>query len=264
MKARKPMPARSSLAVPGPVVSAAETPPVADAALLALRTELDGIDSQLLALVEQRQGVASRIGGLKQAAAPGLKLRPDREAAVLRRVTQSVAEPNRRFAQALWREIMGAGLAAQGPLEVAVWAGARRDAGVLARARFGGSADYRDVATPADALAAADADGVAVLALDPDTAWWEDLPERSDLWIFEALGRRGAADPAVLMVGRLAPGLLARGVSYRVSAGGDSGWDGRAERLISAGRGRRLYAVQDNGQGPLDRAHGLVGAAPLV
>jgi chorismate mutase len=263
MKARKPMSARSSLAVPGPAVATPEIAPVSDAALLALRAELDGIDSQLLALIEQRQGVAARIGALKQAAASGLKLRPDREAAVLRRVAESVAEPNRRFAQALWREIMGAGLVAQGPLEVTVWAGARRDAGVLARGRFGGVADYRDVATPADALAAADADGVAVLALDPDTAWWEDLPERSDLWIFEALGRRGAADPAVLMVGRLAPGLLARGVSYRVSAGGDSGWDGRAEKLISAGRGRRLYAVLDNGEGPLDRAHGLVGAAPL-
>jgi chorismate mutase len=231
MKARKPMSARSSLAVPGPAVATPPTAPVADEALQALRAELDDIDSQLLTLIEQRQGVAARIGGLKQAAAPGLKLRPDREAAVLRRVAGAVAEPNQRFAQALWREIMGAGLVAQGPLEVAVWAGARRDA--------------------------------AVLALDPDTAWWEDLPERSDLWIFEALGRRGAADPAVLMIGRLAPGLLARGVSYRVSAGGDSGWDGRAEKLISAGRGRRLYAVLDPGEDPLDRAHGLVGAAPL-
>jgi chorismate mutase len=244
------------------VVTQAKTDPAK--ALAALRLELDTLDADLLGLIERRQGMTRRIGALKDAAGGGLKLRPDREAEVVRKVLERAAPENRRFALALWREVMSAGLSSQGQVEVAVWSGARRDAAVLARTRFGGSADYRDVSSHAEALAAADADGVAVLALDPDVSWWEDLPERTDLWVFDALGRRGPADPAVLVVGRLAPSVLARGVSYRVSSGGDSGWERRPERLISAGRGRRLYAVSDAGAGDLDRAHGIVGSAALI
>jgi chorismate mutase/prephenate dehydratase len=232
--------------------------------LQSLRGELDVIDTELLALIARRQGVARRIGEAKGAAAPGLKLRPDRETEVLRRVDARAAPENRRCVEALWREVMSAGLSVQGQVEVAVWSGARRDAPALARGRFGGSADYRQVATPAEALAAAEQHGVAVLALDPDTAWWAELPEREDLWVFDALGRRGPTDPAVLAVGRLDAGVLARGVSYRVSVGGDSGGEGRAERLIAVGQGRRLYAVADHGRGVLDRARGVIGCAPQI
>lgn len=260
MKALLPMSSPTSLAKPA--LAASDMTPAPD--LAALRAELDGLDAELLALVERRQTVAGRIGGLKQATGAGLKLRPDREAAVLRGVLARAAPAHHRFVLAMWREVMSAGLSAQGQVEVAIWSGARRDAAVLARARFGGSAEYRDAATPEEALACADADGVALLALDPDTAWWEHLRERTDLWIFEALGRRGAADPAVLAVGRLDPGVLAQGVSYRISAGGGSGWEGRPERLISAGRGLRLYAVADAGEGGLDRGHGMVGCAPVL
>jgi chorismate mutase len=238
--------------------------PAADPTLKSLRGELDAIDGEILDLIGRRQGVARRIGELKDASASGLKLRPDREIEVLRGVASRAAPEDRRCVESLWREVMSAGLACQGQLEVSVWSGARRDGLMLARGRFGGSADYRDVATPEQALKAAEADGVAVLALDADTAWWSELPEREGLWVFDALGRRGPTDPVVLAVGKLDPGLLARGVSYRVSTGGDSGGDGRAERLITVSQGRRLYAVTDRGRGALDRARGVIGCAAAI
>jgi hypothetical protein len=208
--------------------------------------------------------VTRQIGELKGAQAPGLKLRPDREVEVLKNVLSRTTQDDRRCVESLWREVISAGLACQGQVEVSVWSGSRRDGLLLARGRFGGSADYRDVATPEEALAAVEADGVAVLALDADAAWWAELPEREGLWVFDALGRRGPADPVVLAVGKLDPALLARGVSYRVSTGGDSGGDGRAERLIAVGQGRRLYAVSDRGRGALDRARGVIGCAAAI
>lgn len=237
----------------------------ANPTLKSVRAELDALDDQLLALIERRQGIARRIGELKGASVPGLKLRPDREAEVLRRIAGRVEPDNRRAVQALWREVMSAGLSVQGQVEVAVWSGTRKDSQALARGRFGGSADYREAATPEAALDAAEAHGVAVLALDPDAAWWADLPEREGLWVFDAIGRRGPSDPAVLCIARLEPSVLARGVSYRVSSGGDSGGDGRAERLIAVSQGKRLYAVTERGRGGvLDRAHGVIGCAPVV
>ena len=252
-----------------PVTLAARNDAAADSQntpnLQAVRAELDALDNELLALIERRQGLARRIGDLKGASAPGLKLRPDREAEVLRRIAGRAEPDNRRAVQALWREVMSAGLSVQGQVEVAVWSGARKDSQALARARFGGSADYREAASPEAALAAAEADGVAVLALDPDTAWWAELPEREGLWVFDAIGRRGPSDPAVLCIASLEPSVLARGVRYRVSSGGDSGGDGRAEQLVSVSQGKRLYAVIERGRGGvLDRAHGVIGCAPVV
>src|SRR5262249_7781470 len=152
----------------------------------------------------------------------GLKLRPDREARVITRRLERVEPAHRRLATALWRELMSAGLAAQGQLEVAVWSGARKDVREAARSRFGGCADYRDYRLASDALDAAMAsDGVAVIALDGDDPWWTALAERPDLWVFEGLGRRGPMDPAALAVGKLDPAVLAHGVLYRVSTGGD-------------------------------------------
>jgi hypothetical protein len=49
-----------------------------------------------------------------------------------------------------------------------------------------------------------------------------------------------------------------------VSTGGDSGGDGRTERLVAVSQGRRLYAVSDRGRGSLDRARGLIGCAALI
>ena len=49
-----------------------------------LRSKIDALDSQLLKLLNDRAGLARRVGGLKQGAPA---YRPEREAEILRRVT---------------------------------------------------------------------------------------------------------------------------------------------------------------------------------
>lgn len=81
------------------------------------RDAIDGIDDQILNLVNQRAGHAKAIGALK-----GGKLiyRPEREAQVLRRVKESNPGPLSGEAVArLFREIMSACLALEKPLAVA-------------------------------------------------------------------------------------------------------------------------------------------------
>ena len=237
----------------------------AELTLEAIRTEIDGLDDEILHLIQHRQRLAGRIGLLKDVAANGLKIRPDREAAVVARRLSRAAPDTRRLAAAVWRELMSGGLAAQTPIEVQVWAGQRRDVREAARSRFGGSADYAEAHTSRQALdAALEHDRIAVLALDPDDSWWVELAERPDLWVFEGLGRRGPLDPIALAVGRLEPSALARGATYRVSFGGDSGMEGRQERVLASCGGRRLCVERDTGKAPLDREHGVVGAAAVM
>src|SRR5262249_13094855 len=156
---------------------------VADLRLEALRSEIDGLDDEILHLIQHRLQLAERIGEVKENRNAALKLRPDREARVLSRRLARAEPKARRLVLAVWRELMIGGLSIQHQLDVVVWSGVRRDARDAARGRFGGSADYRDARTPQIALDAAMADGtIAVLALDPDEPWWTELPERPDLW----------------------------------------------------------------------------------
>ena len=57
-------------------------------ALSALRSEIDSIDDQILELFERRLAIAAQVGKAKDApTGPHTKLRPDREQAVLARLT---------------------------------------------------------------------------------------------------------------------------------------------------------------------------------
>lgn len=249
-------------------ITAAEPAAVETASLADLRAEIDRIDDALLELVEQRQALARRVGRAKGADDGALRLKPDREAAVVERLVRKAEPWSKRLVAALWRELMSAGLSTQSEVEVVVWAGAdparRLDA---ARRRFGSSADYRLVATAGEALDAAEQGGaVAVLAIEPDAPWWTDLPERQDLWIFDALHGPRAAEPTAMAVGRVSEGALARGQVFRVSTGGDGDDDGGRPRLLAMDQGVRLYAVTETAAAPgaLDRARGFVGRCSRV
>jgi chorismate mutase len=236
-----------------------------DHSLAALRRQIDAADDAILELLDRRQRLAQSIHAFKADRESGLALRPDRESFVLERVLGQVAPAQRPTAQALWRELLSAGLAAQAPLQVVSWSPHGLEAELAARLRFGAAASYRPAASAEDALRAAERDdAVAVLGLDREHPWWAELPQRAPLWIFEALaGFRGRAEPAALAVGRIPERALARGVSFRVSVGGDSGAGARGERVIASGPGRRLYAIPDAANAPeLDRALGYVGCAP--
>jgi chorismate mutase len=234
-----------------------------------LRDRIDKIDDAILELLQDRMALASRIGGVKPTGpVNALKLRPDREARVISRLL-SKAEPEcRQLALGVWREIMAAGLARQGQLEVIVWGGPD-PAHVLdnARRRFGSSPRYVEVANPAEALAgAATRNAVAVLAIDPKTAWWTRLAaQHRDLWVFDAIDSpKGGKEPGCLAVARIDPASLAGGRTFVISAGGDAGGGEPSRRLLGLDEGWRLYDVDraPDEVSAMDRYRGVIGRAP--
>ena len=94
--------------------------PVQSAELAALRTQIDALDSQLLALLNQRARVAEQVGDLKRREGTPF-FRPDRVAQVIHRVQAGNQGPllNDHVAS-IWREIMSACLALEVPPRVAV------------------------------------------------------------------------------------------------------------------------------------------------
>jgi len=157
-----------------------------------VRARLDGIDGELLRLLDERAGLASLVAAAKAAAGDdgGFGLRPGRETQVLRRL---LATPRKAASTALivrvWRELMGDNLARQGPFELTVWGGREPTRLVeAARLRFGAAPPLRQVDRPEDALAAArQRGGVAALALSRDNAWWGRLLAEPRLKVFAAL-----------------------------------------------------------------------------
>ena len=60
----------------------AETPPAANPALLALRTQIDAVDRELLALLNRRAALAQEVGEVKKKEG-SVAFRPEREAQVI-------------------------------------------------------------------------------------------------------------------------------------------------------------------------------------
>ena len=249
--------------------SAPPDPPTDIPTLDDLRREIDRIDDTVLDLLQRRMAFAARIGGVKaDGPVNALKLRPDREAAVVSRILARAEPECRRLALGVWREIMAAGLARQGQLEVLVWGGPD-PAHVLdsARRRFGSSPAYIDVDDPGEALAAAAGrNAVAVLGIDSKTAWWTRLAAQyRDLWVFDAIDKPGGGrEPGALAVARIDPAALAGGQTFVISAGGDAGGGEPARRLLALDEGWRLYAVDraPDEVSAMDRYRGVIGRAP--
>jgi chorismate mutase / prephenate dehydratase len=84
------------------------TPVAADAELLALRMQIDGIDRELLGLLNRRAGLALQVGALKKHSG-GVVFRPEREAQVIDGLKVINGGPLRTDSVApIWREIMSA------------------------------------------------------------------------------------------------------------------------------------------------------------
>jgi chorismate mutase / prephenate dehydratase len=229
-------------------------------ALAALRHEIDELDDQLLSLFERRLAIAARVGRAKDApAGPHTKLRPDREQAVLGRMLSRCRPENAEAVEHLWREVVGWGLARQGRLQVQVWSPvepARAFDG--ARLRFGAAADIRMVRDPQAALAhAAQGQGVAVMAINTDDAWWIGLRrDWSSLSVFDGYG---GETPTSLAVGLIDPQALPKGRRVVVTAGGDAGDGSGARRWgLNTHHGWTL-ALTDAPLSP-GEAEGCVGA----
>lgn len=94
--------------------------PVQSEALAGLRVQIDGIDQQLLSLLNQRARVAEQVGEIKRAEGSPF-FRPDRVAQVIDKIQSANQGPllNQHVAS-IWREIMSACLALEAPQRVAV------------------------------------------------------------------------------------------------------------------------------------------------
>jgi chorismate mutase-like protein len=145
-----------------------------------LRREIDGIDDALHDLMMRRAELVLRIGRAKAAAgSAGSPLRPGREASVLRRLVGRHHGPlPAGVVVRIWRELMSAALALQGPFAVAVHSapGCRE----LARDHFGALTPLLPHDSGWQVLRAV-AEGEATVGvlplptLDEPDPWWRHL-----------------------------------------------------------------------------------------
>ncbi|RAU23025.1 chorismate mutase [Paramagnetospirillum kuznetsovii] len=149
-----------------------------------LRRKIDCIDESIHDLLMQRSDLVAHIAAAKSDSR--VSLRPGREASILRRLLarHSGAFPKMALVR-IWREIMGALVALQGPFSVAVHAVGRSTSSVeLARNHFGTVAPlhaYRSAGQVVRAVADGHA-SVGVVPLTPGTEiadeaepWWASL-----------------------------------------------------------------------------------------
>ncbi|MFG6413240.1 prephenate dehydratase [Roseateles sp. DC23W] len=115
--------------------------PVASQALLALRDQIDGLDKQLLQLLNDRARVAEQVGEIKRAEGTPF-FRPDRVAQVIDKIRAANPGPLKgEHVAAIWREIMSACLALESPQRVAVLGPVGTFCEQAAIEYFGGAAD---------------------------------------------------------------------------------------------------------------------------
>ena len=166
----------------------------------AIRARIDGIDAELLKLVDERTSLAHQVAEAKRAEGSDGKLgiRAAREAQLLRRLLATERKTaSTQLVVRLWRELIGESLKIQGDFHLGVWGGQDLAKTVeMARFRFGAAPPMRRFRTPEEALAVArEPGGVAVLALEPGDRWWGLLLARPDLRVFAALPCLHATGP---------------------------------------------------------------------
>ena len=104
-----------------------------------LRSRIDSLDDELLALLNRRAGVAGRIGALKDHAGA---YRPDRETAVLRRVSAANRGPlPAEHVVGVFREVISACRALEQPVRVAYLGPAGTFSEMAAKKQFGAATE---------------------------------------------------------------------------------------------------------------------------
>jgi len=146
----------------------------AQAQLDALRQRIDAVDDRLHDLLIERAALIEAVASVKRSGEVP-PFRPGREAQILRRlVARHRGRFPRRSLMRIWHEIMGAGVAMQTELTVAL----APDCAALARDQFGGEAPMLEFPS-ASAVVNAVREGsatVGVLPLvKPSERWWLDL-----------------------------------------------------------------------------------------
>jgi chorismate mutase len=248
-----------------------------------IRARLDVIDADILALVDERAGLARQVAAAKAAAGDGDKfgLRPGRETQLIRRLLDRPRQAAPvSIVVRIWRELVGDSLSRQGPFHISVFGGRDPVRAVDgARLRFGVAPPLKIVAKAEDALAGARAlGGVAVLSLTSETPWWGRLLAEPKLKVFSALPCLAAWGPTTaLAVAEVEVEPTGDDRTFWVTdAAGPAaaieeklGRDGVAAELLAEAGGLKLFSLAGYYQ-PHDerlarapgRLSGVIGAAP--
>ncbi len=118
--------------------------------LKTFRAKIDGIDEQLVKLLNERTRIASEIGHVKRQQAGEIYV-PAREKEVLQRVAALNDGPLKAESlSAIYREIMSAALALEKSVKVAYMGPPSTFSHQAARSRFGGSVEYLSCETISD------------------------------------------------------------------------------------------------------------------
>ena len=134
--------------------------------LEAIRGKIDGLDRQLVELINQRLTLAAEIGKIKRSAGGEIYV-PERETAVLSKICEQNQGPIKNEAlRAIYREIMSAAIALEKPLLIAYLGPEASYTHAAAMKKFGASVDYHAMATIADIFTAVEK-GEADLAVIP-------------------------------------------------------------------------------------------------
>jgi chorismate mutase/prephenate dehydratase len=145
-----------------------------------LRAELDAIDEKLHDMLMHRAAVIERVK--REAGKTGPKIRPGREASMLRRLLarHKGAMPPQTILR-IWRELFAGALIIEGGQTIAVCSGDDNgDLAALAREHFGPLTPLRKHRHPAQALADIERGTAQVAVLpppgdEPDGGWWTAL-----------------------------------------------------------------------------------------
>jgi len=131
-----------------------------------IREQIDAIDRELVLIINRRLALAGEIGRIKRSAGGEIYV-PEREDAVLRKVTEQNGGPIRNEAlRAIYREIMSAAIALEKPLLIAYLGPEASNTHAAAMKKFGASVDYHAMASIGDIFTAVEK-GEADLAVIP-------------------------------------------------------------------------------------------------
>ncbi len=119
-----------------------------------IRDQIDGLDKQLVTLLNQRLALAAEIGKVKRSQGGQIYV-AEREDAVFRKVTGQNQGPIKNDAlRAIYREIMSAAIALEKPLMIAYLGPEASNTHSAALKKFGASVDYHAMASVHDIFTA--------------------------------------------------------------------------------------------------------------
>lgn len=87
-----------------------------------IRAAIDETDYGILKLIERRLDLACEMAAAKPSGQGHSPLRPARESSILERLNQKAARASARLIEVVWRELIGQGRQAQGPMRLVLFA----------------------------------------------------------------------------------------------------------------------------------------------